>query len=409
MSVINYKELNSKPIIENAEVLNKHFKSLIFLVCIKRKYAKSFIERGTIRFAQPKEWKPDGTSRGDILEGVFASRLEGDNIPKNYLCKLRTQTKEIKYKSYYFYKSDKICGARAYCVYSLFDTSLAYRNKRSQDHRFHKGGIISKEYFKDLFSEWSRKKYEETEDDDKPMVLIINPENFTKRLLSVLIEKGINQDEIVIQPIQYFDYLKEPFLITPELFELFYKDITYINQHEVRFVINTKRKFVRNFFNNNDGVIDLGPIDESIATLSEFYFDDMHLEIRDNKLLYSLANPIVRDIQPIDLINFIYQALADELPESPLSIEEIENKIDNFESKLKGFNIIYDKTTQRIEFDGKLYDVASTSGYRIIEHYDNYMKDNDLEGAKDSIEKFHHFFPMYDMEYYFEEYYKKQK
>ena len=40
------------------------------------KYAKSFVEQGEIYFAMPESWcQPDGTSRGDCYEGVYASQL----------------------------------------------------------------------------------------------------------------------------------------------------------------------------------------------------------------------------------------------------------------------------------------------------------------------------------------------
>ena len=42
----------------------------LFIKCLEYQYAKAFVEEGAMRFAMPSEWKPDGTSRGDGLEGV---------------------------------------------------------------------------------------------------------------------------------------------------------------------------------------------------------------------------------------------------------------------------------------------------------------------------------------------------
>ena len=51
-------------------------KTLLLLKCTMYKYAKSFVEQGEIYFAMPESWcQPDGTSRGDCYEGVYASQL----------------------------------------------------------------------------------------------------------------------------------------------------------------------------------------------------------------------------------------------------------------------------------------------------------------------------------------------
>lgn len=63
----------------------------LFIKCLEYQYAKAFIDEGAIRFAMPSEWKPDGTSRGDNLEGVYAS----------------------------FYKSKEVTSYRAYCMYGV--------------------------------------------------------------------------------------------------------------------------------------------------------------------------------------------------------------------------------------------------------------------------------------------------
>lgn len=406
MALVLYKKPEDKPTIANSEILISHFTSLVFLVCIKKKYADSFIKHGTIRFAKPSEWIPDGTSRGDHLEGVYASRYVDDVAMREPLRRLRKQSAEMRIGDLYYYKSGFICGMRAYCMYSLYDTSLRTNTKRSQDHQFHKVGKVSKEYFKNLFPQWDEQKYNETDDDDKPMVLILHPDRFIKKMITALKGIGIKQDEILFQPIQYFDYKADPFVINPPMFELFYKDRAYCNQHEVRVVINTQRKAIQEYFNKNNGLVNLGAIDDTIATISEFYFDDMQVEVRGNKLLYSLAKPITTNDSPEVVLAYLFQALSDELPDSPLSIEEIENRIKKLDGRLKHYGIKYDKDTHVVHYNGATYDIASKAGYKIIEHYVNYINDNDLDGAKDSIMKFKHFYPMYNMDYCFERYFK---
>ncbi len=406
MPVIYYKNINNKPQIINSEILKANFKSLVFIVCIKKKYAKDFLDKGTIRFAKPSEWIPDNTSRGDCFEGVYASRASNDSAMKRILLEMRPQSSEMRIEDKFYYKSNSSCNMRAYCMYSLFDVSLHLNKRRSQDHRFHKVGKISQQYFHGLFPDWDKDKYEKADDDDKPMVLIIHPDNFVKKILSSLEQIGVYKDEILFQPIQYFDYKKEPFIINPYLMELFYKDKFYYNQHEVRFVINTKRKCIKEYFDNNDGILFLGPMDDSVATVSDFYFEDMQVEIRDNKLLYSLATPEISQDSPEFIVNYLFQTLSDELPESPLSIAEIENKIKALGKRLDYYDMKYDHITHVVTYNNKKVDIASRAGYKLLEHYHIYMADGDLTGAKETIDKFHYFFPMYDMGSYFDGYYK---
>lgn len=42
----------------------------------------------------------------------------------------------------------------------------------------------------------------------------------------------------------------------------------------------------------------------------------------------------------------------------------------------------------------------------MLEHYNNYILSGDIKSAGETVEKFKHFFPMYDMGNYFSAYYK---
>ena len=43
---------------------------------------------------------------------------------------------------------------------------------------------------------------------------------------------------------------------------------------------------------------------------------------------------------------------------------------------------------------------------KILEHYDTYIHDGDIKNAGETIKKFNHFFPSYNMGNYFSAYYK---
>ena len=281
---------------------------------------------------------------------------------------------------------------------------------RSQDHHYHQIGKVTKEYFHNLFPEVKREEYDRLKPDDRPAVLLIRPDAFVDYVVSGLMKKGVKREEILISPVSYEDYYRKPFIIGEDPEELFSKHISYEEQSEVRIVVDTRRQVVQELFDEN-GVIELGPVDESIASISDFYFDDMVVEIRGNQLLYSLAKPQVYKIEDIDdgsLLIVLQQALSDELPGAPMSIVQIETEIDKYLSILKQRDpdLVYIKVHCLLRYKGQIYDLGSKAGYKMLEHYNTYILSNDFKGAGETIEKFKHFFPMYDMGNYFSAYYK---
>lgn len=94
---------------------NRPLHTYLFLKCLNRKYAEAFVREGAMRFANPSEWKPDGTSRGDGLEGVYASMKPYSKECDRYLRGLRQKAKRIRLKGVSFYKSEDVMSCRAYC------------------------------------------------------------------------------------------------------------------------------------------------------------------------------------------------------------------------------------------------------------------------------------------------------
>ena len=381
-----------------------------FLRCLEYKYAKAFIERGSIRFARPSEWcKPDGTSRGDLLEGVYASQRGLDPNLDRLLRSLRKDSFSIKNNGFTFYKSSCVLSSRAHCLYGLNSNNMHLQDVRSQDHRYHQVGIISKDYFQNLFPT-VKKEVINYSDPNRPAVLLITPDAFVHFVKTKLIERGVREEEIIVEPVSYANYYKKPFIIGKEPEELFSKHTSYAEQCEIRIVIDNRRKEVDNLFDEN-GVIELGPVDESIAILSEFYFDDMVVEIRNNKIYYSLAIPEVYPLDKIDDVSFIIvlqQALSDELPGAPMSIAKIENEMKKYLAilRMRDENVSYDKWSNIFTFKGKECDLGVDALKKMLNHYNNYIIEGDYKDAGDVIEKVRHFFPKYNMGDYFSEYYK---
>lgn len=382
-----------------------------FIRCLEFKYAKDFIERGSMKFSKLADWcKPDGTSRGDVLEGVYASQRGFDSQMDTFLKSLRADAFVIRNGGYSFYKSKEILSYRAHCLYGLNSNNMHMRDVRSQDHQYHQAGKVKKEYFHKLYPDVKREDVDTLNPDDRPAVLLIRPDAFIDYVTSRLIERGVKREEIIISPVSYVDYYRKPFILGKAPEELFSKHISFDEQSEVRIVIDTRRKEVKELFDKN-GIIELGPVDKSIASISDFYFDDIEVEIRGNQLLYSLAKPQVYEIEEIDdvsLVTILQQALSDELPGAPMTIAQIEEVIDNYLHILKQRDpdVTYIRESNLLRYKGKVCNLGSKAGYKMLEHYNTYILSQDFKSAGETIEKFKHFFPMYDMGDYFSAYYK---
>jgi len=383
----------------------------LLIKCLGEEYAKDFIEKGAMRFGHPSEWcKPDGTSRYDSMEGVYASQRGCDPSLDTFLKSLRNNPVVKQKKGFTFYKSEEVLSLRAYCLYGVNSNNMPIQKVRSQDHQYHQAGTVSKKYFHELYPKVTKDNIDRLPPKDKPAVLFIRPDLFVAYVKTKLMEKGIKEEEIWISPVSYEDYFKKPCILGSAPEELFSKRASYSDQNEVRIVIDTRRKEVRDLFDKN-GVIELGKVDESIVTLQEFYFDDMTLEIRGKKLLHSLPKPIHYKFDEMgdgDFINVLKQSFADELPGAPMmSIDEIEKQISDILQILKQRdpNVRLDRSSNLLFYKGMVINVGAEGGCKMLSHYIDYVLSSNFDGAGKAVEKFKHFFPMFDMGNYFKAYY----
>ena len=171
-------------------------------------------------------------------------------------------------------------------------------------------------------------------------------------------------------------------------------------------VITSDRPEIVKIFEENDGVIHLGDMTD-VASISDYYFDDMQVEERGTQLYYSIPKPIVRDATEDDIIGWLVQILSDEMPKSPMTISEMKKELMECEIALRDYNVYFDKKTNVVITSRgekiKLDNVA----VRILNHYNDYMIEGDLNGAKECIDKIHEFFPNLSMGDYFSGYYSK--
>ena len=384
------------------------FRTLLFLECLPNKYVDAFLKKGVIRFGLPSEWASiNGDSRGDYREGVYAIKKSTNttDIQKN-LSFRPNSTVQIKDGQTFYYSND-VRSMRTYCLYGLNDKDLVKNEKRSQDHQFHLSGKVPKSYFHNLYPHISKEVYHSLPEEERPMLLMIHPNIFYDRLTKKLLSMGLTTNEFIFGPVNYYD-ANEGIPICPMPYELFWKSNNFSEQHEIRVVITSLRPEIKYLFDSNDGIIELGPMTD-ITTVSEYYFEDIEVEERGSKLLYSLATPeeYVLDETIENNLTLIRMALADELPESPMTIKEIEDYIRPFVEIIETkYGAKYNWNLHLVTLsDGKTYNFNS-SAIKHLEHYNTYIIEHDLKGAKECIDKIQHFFPYINMGNYFSSYYK---
>ena len=384
-------------------------KTLLFLKCIDRRYATQFISKGTIRLSKPREWTIiKESSRGDVYEGVYAKCPNKGPFDIKRIQGLRKDSRSILCDDFMLFYSDSVLNMRTYCLYGLNDRDLIRRDRRSQDHKFHGAGVIPKAYFQKLYPYVTEENYFSIPEDNRPVLLIIKPDVFYRKLIEYFSTYGMQyQTDFLFMPVNYYDSNNSNlFCVEKAPFELFFKSSDYSEQNEIRLVITSDRPEIVKIFEENDGIIHLGDMTD-VASISDYYFDDMQVEERGPQLYYSTSKPIVKDATEDDMIGWLVQILSDEMPKSPMTISEMKKELIECETALRDYNVYYDKKRNVIiTSKGEKIKVDNVA-VRILNHYNDYMIEGDLNGAKECIDKIHEFFPKLSMGDYFSGYYRK--
>jgi tetratricopeptide (TPR) repeat protein len=290
----------------------------MLLRCTSRKYADDFITSGNLRFGKPCEWirygETHGHGRGDPAEGSFAAIFQKDSQTSDFLNCLRPNVTQRKFKNLIYFQSEDVINLRTYCLFGLNDNSFSEIH-RAEDKRLYPVGYISKDFFSDFANHMTQKQIDQLPREKQPVLIMINnPHEFFERIKSVLMGMGIRLNEIIIRPVTYLNK-KIQFTITnyPPT-ELFAKDEDFSSQQEIRIVIYTSRPEIIKKFNDCDGIINIGPLGD-IASIEEYYYKDLCVELRGKELLYELPQPkIVQDSKERSM-SFINQVLCNRLPQ----------------------------------------------------------------------------------------------
>lgn len=407
---INFDELSR--IIKGIYVMNldtkptADFKTIMLFRCTTRNYAEKFIKTGNIRFGNPSEWidyyKKNGDGRGDLLEGSFASSDIYDDNLVNTFKSLRTNVTFIKDErtGHFYFQSQDVLKLRTFCVFGL-NTSLFPKSLEGEDKNIYPTGNISKQYFEDF---WDKTK-EETEqlpDEQKPVLLIIkNPHEFFERLRQSLYKLGFKKNDFIIQPVFYMDKHQQFLVNAPMPHELFFKDNKFNYQSEIRVVLTPHNPDLIKQLNDKNGILDIGCM-QDIAEVQKYYFSDFHMQLRGNKLLFTLPEPIVTPItDPKEVIRYIYQVYCDELP-GTLNAEKREKLIDEAAKLLKNkFDIPFYKDSLSFVIDGKIMSFIPQEIAKVLfRHGYNYFLQEKYEQSIDQYNKALEMDPQYAAAWY---------
>ncbi|WP_312046567.1 hypothetical protein [Anaerotignum sp.] len=224
-------------------------------------YAESFIEHGTVKFNIPDFWvnyaEQFGDGRGDFYEGTLAFCHYLDSNTKRELSGIYSTTKPLnpkarnllkkKYKQRILFKDKRTMQLPCLCLYILkVDAFDSPQNAGEQILKT----TIPGSYFRDFVDNKPTEYVEKQPLEKQPALIIIKDfDLFKKRMIKALMDIGVNENEIIIGYVRYYDFEKygcEGWYDFGQAFpkELFVKNSRFSDQKEGRVIVNTRNKEV---------------------------------------------------------------------------------------------------------------------------------------------------------------------
>lgn len=266
----------------------------------ENQYAKCFISKGTVKFSTPESWveyaKDHGDGRGDFYEGTIAFCHKNDmerifEFDDKYgTAKLlnpngRDLTK-VEYKNRILYKDNRSMKLPCFCMYILKNEALKIPEKEGKQN-FETS--IPGSYFKDFANHMLPEDVAKLPEDEQPALIVISDfERFKERLIKKLVEIGVEEKEILIKYVTYFDFEKYGFLGWYDFqqkypLELYVKSQRFNEQCEARIVINTRDTKVLERLKKP---IDLGNMSDIAKSTKGYFYEG--IDISFNAEVYSV-------------------------------------------------------------------------------------------------------------------------
>ncbi|OBR91424.1 hypothetical protein CLRAG_29910 [Clostridium ragsdalei P11] len=245
--------------------------------CTTEKYAETFFSKGEIKFNTPNSWVKyaleKGEGRGDKLEGTMATfnmfdiehTIELNEKYKNYPDLIRVPIGQRVYL-----KRARDMELPCFCFYILKESMFKCPNKEGK-HKL--TATVPASYFRDFMDNLDPYEVDKLDQKDKPAVIFIeNYQEFEQRIVTALMVLGLKKEEIIITPVQYFDFEKFgqyswwDFGQKPPM-ELAIKDKRFESQSEARIIINTDNIRIKRIL---EKPIEIGSL-KDIASVSNTY------------------------------------------------------------------------------------------------------------------------------------------
>ncbi len=249
------------------------------------KHANEFIDKGIVKFNTPQSWadyyKEHGAGRGDAYEGViaFCGLFDVERIielKREYESSILLNAKRRPiitnaFKNRLLFKDKRSLQLPCFCLYimknSLFDAPDSAGKHRAS-------AIIPATYFRDFSDNALPADVEKLPAEDQPALIVIsNFEEFKARLYKALNGLGVENNEILLGRVGYFDFEKygsDGWIDFGQKYpqELLVKNMRFKDQSEARVIINTRRSDTIKRLHDN--VLELGNMSD-IAQVSNSY------------------------------------------------------------------------------------------------------------------------------------------
>lgn len=260
--------------------------------CTTSIFADAFLEEGSIKFNTPNSWVDSffkyGAGRGDHLEGTMAlcHRTDDNKVEELYLKYQGPDLYLVNYGERYFFKSIRSLGLPCFCFYIMKNSSLDCPTEEGLQTM---DANISATYFRDFMDNKTPEEIDLLSDDEKPALIIINNfDEFRKRIKAYLYSIGLDESEIIITRVMYFDFDENGETgwwvcekKCPK--ELAAKDKLFKEQSEARIIINTDKIDIKKRLIENP--VEIGSMKDIATVYKGYLYDGMRIEVEGNTIL----------------------------------------------------------------------------------------------------------------------------
>lgn len=252
--------------------------NLIFR-CDEEKYLNSMLSKGEIHFGSVGNWIGGKTLNNDKLEGAFRF-VPHKNINNHELFKENNKL---------FVRDSRVKTGFGFCVFGVGDGDYEKSEEIDDNGSHYRCCYLETAYLEPYKSIPRINEYLNCRDNNKrKLIYITHPELFITAIMEELYKFGFKKDEIFCQPIVYIDkYHSNVYDAFPAC--LFYKDLYYSKENEIRIIIASERKEIIKNFLTKECNIEIGDI-SNYAKIIDFPYEDIQIRKVNNHIIFDTPN-----------------------------------------------------------------------------------------------------------------------